>query len=134
MLRPMLCLQVHELRQLVAASGREYPVPKIPERKLKAMEREAAKAAAIAEQEREAAALAEIEAGKVADGAAAAGVVSSNRQQAGLQPTGASSGKLQCAVAAGVGQTAAAAGVEPGSGNPSSPAAKRQAVDSMACC
>lgn len=47
---------VAELRQLVAAAGRDKPVPKLPERKLKAMEREAAKAAAIAEQEREAAA------------------------------------------------------------------------------
>ena len=42
-----------ELLDMIKATGREYPVPKISARKLAAMEAEAAKAHAIAEQERE---------------------------------------------------------------------------------
>lgn len=56
----LMHLQVGELGKLIAATRRDHPIPKIHERKLKQMEKEAAKAAAIAEQEREAAALAQL--------------------------------------------------------------------------
>jgi hypothetical protein len=55
-----LPVQVAELGELIAATGRDYPVPKLTERKLKQMEKEAAKQASIQEQEREAAALAAV--------------------------------------------------------------------------
>lgn len=46
--------------QRIHETGREYPVPAVSKRKLEAMEREAAKEAAIAEQEKEAQALADL--------------------------------------------------------------------------
>jgi hypothetical protein len=70
-----LCLQVAELGSLIAATGREHPIPKLTERKLKQMEKEAAKQASIQEQEREAAALAAVGA------SAAAGAQQQEQQQ-----------------------------------------------------
>jgi hypothetical protein len=70
-----LCLQVAELGSLIAATGREHPIPKLTERKLKQMEKEAAKQASIQEQEREAAALAAVGA------SAAAGTQQQEQQQ-----------------------------------------------------
>jgi hypothetical protein len=58
--QPLMLVQVAELGDLIAATGRDHPVPKLTERKLKQMEKEAAKQASIQEQEREAAALAEV--------------------------------------------------------------------------
>eukprot|EP00877_Chromochloris_zofingiensis_P006133 jgi/Chrzof1/1773/Cz10g20180.t1 len=46
----------------IKATGRSYAVPGLPERKLRQLEKEAAKEAAIAEQERETAALAALDA------------------------------------------------------------------------
>lgn len=76
---PPLTSKLAELGERISATGRDHPIPKLPERKLKALEREAAKAAAIAEQEREAAALAEI--GAAAEQAAAAGSENQQWQQ-----------------------------------------------------
>lgn len=116
-------VQVSELKQAVAASGRDKPIPKLPERKLKALEREAAKAAAIAEQEREAAALAEVEAGKAAatTAAAAGGGSGAGQQQ---QQQQAEVGRIAVAAAGGGGSD----GLHEGIGGLDAPAAKRQAV------
>lgn len=60
-------LQVAELGEQIAATGRDYPIPKLTERKLKQMEKEAAKQTSIQEQEREAAGLAAIGAAVAAE-------------------------------------------------------------------
>ncbi|KAL4527344.1 hypothetical protein Ndes2526B_g08957 [Nannochloris sp. 'desiccata'] len=54
-----------EVIKRIEATGREYPIPQISERKLAKMEAEAAKAAAIAEQEKEEKAVEELEGGPV---------------------------------------------------------------------
>lgn len=58
---------VAELGEQIAATGRDYPIPKLTERKLKQMEKEAAKQTSIQEQEREAAGLAAIGAAVAAE-------------------------------------------------------------------
>lgn len=60
-LRELAMEVVARIQGIEAREGRTHPIPQITARKLAAMEREAAKAAAIAEQEREAAALARLE-------------------------------------------------------------------------
>lgn len=47
-----------ELVEMIRETGRDMPIPRLSKRQLAAMEAEAAKAAAIAEQEREANAIA----------------------------------------------------------------------------
>ncbi|KAF8065442.1 HAP2 [Scenedesmus sp. PABB004] len=80
---------VNELSALAAATGRQHPEPKISERKLKQMEKEAARAAAIAEQEREAAALAALQQQGVAGAEAAQKEQQQEQQQAQeQQPAG----------------------------------------------
>jgi hypothetical protein len=74
-----LRLQVAELDSSIAATGRQHPIPKLTERKLKQMEKEAAKQASIQEQEQEAAALAAVGA------SAAAGAQPQEQQQPAVQ-------------------------------------------------
>ena len=91
-----------------AATGRDYPIPAISERKLRQMERAAAQAAAIAEQEREVEALAQI-----ASPSGAAGGAGDARLDGAAVAAAVGPGSGAAAVAAG---SVVAAAVGPGSG------------------
>ena len=129
--------QVSELRGLIEASGRDQPIPKLPERKLKALEREAARAAAIAEQEREAEALAEvgvhvppaapIAAAAVGDGLPA-GCSNGQQQQQQVSKQQVSTPELGAAAAAGAAVQLGSVQQCSSNVDVEAPAAKRQAV------
>ncbi|KAF6259714.1 dihydrouridine synthase-domain-containing protein [Scenedesmus sp. NREL 46B-D3] len=77
---------VAELGSSIAATGRDHPIPKLTERKLKQMEKEAAKQASIQEQEREAAGLAAVGATAAAGAHPQLGQQQQQQQQQAAEP------------------------------------------------
>lgn len=83
-------MQVHELEERVERLGRDHAIPLLSAEKLRALEREEARAAAIEEQERERAALERVEmAGKDSRWAAENGCCEGPTAATDSDPTGA---------------------------------------------